>query len=799
MIENYLKIAFRNIRRNKLYSFINISGLGIGIAGSLLILVYVANQYSFESMQKNRKNIVRVSAILGSGSSSMTLAGVMPALGPAAATEIPEVRAAVRFRVDHNAVISVGGRIFTESAFFFADSNVFHVFTFPLVSGNKTTPLDGPSSIVISQSVARKYFGDGDPIGRTLVYDKKYDFVITGVMKDVPANTMLRPELLAPYARAVEIQKIQNSWGSFGADYTYLYLRKGTSLSKLPDELDEFLIRNTSKAMGSLISFKVVPLSDIHFTPGIMGELGPTVSSSSVDLFSMIAILVLIVACLNFINLSTARSIQRSKEVGLRKVVGARKGSLVWQFFVESLIVTLLSVLIGFAIFELVAPSLYTLFNAESLLRSCLNAYSFAVFIAVVVFVAAVAGLYPAVFISRYAPVESLRGTTTPGSSGAVLRKALVIAQFAIAVFLLISTAVIFKQINFMRNSDLGFNKNGVVVVNLPESSSAVIDKYTVLKQSFNSIPGVHDVSGAGSLPAFSWYQVRDVHLKGRPETEYPMIQTIAVDYDYLETLRLKLLQGRNFSPRFPTDSGNACLLNQAAVEYLGLKSAIGAEISLPSGAPGKSKLMKVIGVVKDFHVTSFQKKIGPLLLYMGPANFKYIALRINVSQSSRIISALKSAWEKILPGTSFDYSFLGQTYDNLYGSDAKTGGLVSIFSFLAVLIGGMGLFGLVSYSAERRTKEIGIRKVLGASISMIAVLLSKEFTKWVLVANVIAWPFAYYFMNKWLANFAYRTGLGIWVFVIPGVAALLVALVTVSSVGIRAATANPVESLRYE
>ncbi|MCL4510750.1 MAG: ABC transporter permease [Bacteroidetes bacterium] len=794
MLKNYLKIAFRNILRNKVYSFINIAGLGIGIAGSLLILVYVVNQLSYDSMQKNREQIVRVSVVLGGGGSSMTLAGAMPALGPAAAAVLPEVRAAVRFRVDHNAAISVGNKKFTENSFFFADSNVFKVFTFPFVSGNEANALDDPSSIVISQSIAQKYFGNVNPIGRTLTYDNKYDFIVSGVMKDVPANTMLRPQLIAPYSRAVEILKVQDSWGSFGADYTYLYLRRGTSLSKLPGELEELLIRNTNRSMASLISFKVVPLSDIHFTPGIMGELGPTVNRSSVDLFSMIAILVLIVACLNFVNLSTARSIQRSKEVGLRKVVGARKGGLVWQFFVESLIVTLLSLLIALVIFELVAPSLYSLFNAESLLRSYLNAYSVAVFIGVVFFVAALAGLYPAVFISRYAPVDSLRGTTTPGSSGNTLRKALVVTQFAIAVFLLIGTAVIFKQVNFMRNSDLGFNKKGVVVLNLPQSSAPAADKYPVLEQAFNSIPGVLDISGAGSLPAFSWYQVQDLHVQGKPEAEYSMIQTIAVDYNYLQTLQLELLQGRNFSRKFSADSDNACLLNQAAVMYLGLRDPIGSQVYLPS-----TRMMKVIGVTKDFHVTSFQKKMGPLLLYMSPTNFKYIALRIDQSQSSRIIPALKFAWEKILPGTGFDYSFLSQTYDNLYKSDDKTGGLVSIFSLLAILIACMGLFGLASYSVERRTKEIGIRKVLGASVPEVVFILSEEFTKWVLVANAIAWPVAYYLMRKWLENFAYRTTIGFWIFPASGGLVLIVALLTVGTHAVRAATANPVEALRYE
>ncbi|MCL5021450.1 MAG: ABC transporter permease, partial [Bacteroidetes bacterium] len=390
MLKNYLKIAFRNILRNKVYSLINIAGLGIGIAGSLLILVYVANQLSFESMHKNRNDIVRVSVALGG--SRVTLAGAMPAVGPAAAEELPEVRAAVRFRVDRSALITVNRRTFTEKKDFFADSNVFEVFTFPLVSGDRSSVLDDPASIVISQTTARKYFGNSDPIGKTLVYDKKYNFTVAGVMKNIPENTMLRPDMIAPYSRALEIRPVVNPWGSFGDDYTYLYLRHGASLQKLPGELEQLLISNTNKAMASVLSFKVVPLSDVHFTTGMMGELGPTASITSVNLFSMIAVLVLVVACLNFVNLSTARSMKRAKEVGLRKVVGAGRSGLIWQFFGESMLVTLVSLTLAILIFELVAPALYGYFDAEALARSYLNLYSLGVLVAVALLVAVAAG-----------------------------------------------------------------------------------------------------------------------------------------------------------------------------------------------------------------------------------------------------------------------------------------------------------------------------------------------------------------------------------------------------------------------
>jgi putative ABC transport system permease protein len=799
MIKNYIRVALRSIFRNKLHSFINIAGLGIGIAVSLLILVYVVDQLSYESMHENRANIVRVSVILGSGGSSMTLAGAMSALAPAASSELPEVKAAVRFRADRKAEITLGNRKFTERNFFFADSNVLNVFTFPLIAGNKATALNNPSSIVISEATARKYFGNDDPIGKSLTYNNKYNFAVSAVMKDVPWNTMLRPELIAPYSRATEIQNTVPSWTKFGSDYTYLYLRDRTSRDKLPVELEQLLVRNTNRAMASLLSFKVIPLSDIYFTSGMTGELGPTGNISYVYMFSLAAVLVLVIACLNFISLSTARSLCRSKEVGLRKLLGAKRVNLLWQFFGESLVATLLSLLVAVFIFEMVNPLLYGYFDMEELARSYLNTNFFAVLFGILLFVAMAAGIYPAVFLSRFAPVDSLRGTRMPGSPASILRKVLVVTQFAIAVFLLSGTAVIFKQLNFMRNSDLGFNKNGVVVVNFPELQKKVQEKYPVIKQTFQSIPGVLDVSGAYTLPGINNYETQSVSLKGSTESEYSMIQAVAVDYDYIRTLGLKLLQGRNFSRRFAADSGEAIILNESAVRYLDLQNPIGVEVNIPSEVQGKTRTVKVIGVIKDFHIASFQKEIGPLFLYINPKNFYTIGLRIDQAQSPGIVSALNSAWGEILPEAGFDYSYLAQTYDNLYKSDERTGHLFSIFAFLAILIGCMGLFGLASHLVELRTKEIGVRKVLGASIPGIVILLSKEFARWVLIANVVAWPLAYYVMNNWLKNFAYRTDMSVWIFIASGALALIIALLTVSSHAIKAATANPVESLRYE
>ncbi len=394
MFQNYFKIAIRNIFKNKLYSAINISGLTLGVAGSLLILIYVASQISYESFQVNRKNIYRVSIMFGNGRSSIKMAGAFEALAPAAAAEIPEVKSAVRFRVDRDAVIEAGNKKFTESNFFFADSNVFNVFTFPLIAGNKNTVLNNPSSIVISRQIARKYFGDSDPLGKRITYNGKYEFTVAGVMKDVPVNTMLRCELIAPYSKAIQINRPENSWTEWGKDYTYLYLRDNASIKKLNRDLTEIYGKNTNKVMASMLHFVIMPLKDIYFKSDMMGETGPTGNYTSVYLFASIAVLVLIIACLNFINLSTARSVRRSKEVGMRKVLGANRGRLVIQFLGESVFITAIAMIFGVVIFEIINPALYKYFDVPASVNVISDARFYLIAAAVFLSVSLFAGIY---------------------------------------------------------------------------------------------------------------------------------------------------------------------------------------------------------------------------------------------------------------------------------------------------------------------------------------------------------------------------------------------------------------------
>ncbi|HKI79053.1 MAG TPA: ABC transporter permease [Ignavibacteriaceae bacterium] len=798
MLKNYIKIAFRNLSKNKLYSFINITGLSIGIAGSLLIMVYIANQLSYESMHKNADNIVRVSAGFGNGTNTMKLAGAMPGIGPAAVEEIPEVKASVRFRKASNASIKVGDRKFTESNFFFADSNIFKVFTFPFIEGEVNNVLVDPNSIVISSEIAHKYFGDQDAIGKTIIFADKYNFKVTGVIQNVPANTYLKCDFIAPYSKAIQIFNINSPWMSWGEDYTYLYLKDNISQDELIKKLNTVLVKHTNDNFAKMLNFYTLPLRDIYLKSDMMGELGPTGNIKSIYIFSSIALLLLIIACLNFINLSTARSLRRSKEVGLRKVLGASRPGLFKQFWGESVIITLISVLISLIFFEFLNPVLFKYFDINISGINYFDTNFFMILAGIIIFVSLVAGIYPALFLSKYKPVDSLKGIKTPGSSGVNLRKALVVLQFSISIFLLIGTAAIYKQLQFMLNSDPGFDKKDILVVSYPASTEGAADKYTVLKNEFMSIPGVKNVSGVYSLPGANNKESQTFRLKGQPKDEGQTMRASGVDYDFIQTLGIDLAAGRNFSKEYRTDAENSIIINKTAVEKLGLKNPVGTEVYIPGGN-GIQRLVKIIGVVKDFHLSSFHILIEPLFLYINPDRYYNIAVKIDPKYSKQIIPSLQESFKKVIPDKSFSYETLNEQYSSMYQSDEKDGTLFLIFTILSVIVASMGLFGLASFAIEVRMKEIGIRKVLGADMFSISFLLSKDFSKWVLISNLIAFPVAYYAISKWLDDFAYKTEMGIWIYILAAFIALFISVLTISFQSIKAANTNPVKTLRYE
>ncbi len=696
MFKNYIKIAFRNLVRNKLYSVINIAGLSIGIAGSLLILVYVSDQLSYESMHKNADKIVRVSAGFGSGESAMKLAGAMPGIGPAAAQEIPEVKSSVRFRKNENSKIKVGNNEFIEDNFFFADSNVFNVFTFPFLYGDKDKALLTPNSIVISEKIANKYFGEDNALGKNIILNDKYNFTVTGVMEDVPANTSLRCDLIAPYSKAIEIDNITSPWNSWGEDFTFLLLRNNIPVSELKNKLNQVLLKNTNENFAKLISLYVLPLKDIYFKSDMMGELGPTGNLSSVYIFSSIAILVLIIACFNFVNLSTARSLRRSKEVGVRKVLGANKFSLFKQFWGESIMITIISVIISLLFYEFLNPVLFKYFdlNIEGLNYLSLN--FFPILGSIILFVSLFAGIYPAVFLSRFQPVDSLKGVKTPGSTGSGLRKLLVVLQFAISIFLLIGSAAIYKQLQFMLHSDPGFNRNNVFIVSYPVTDEGMVGKYSVLKNEFSSVPGVLSVSGAYSIPGVKNTEKQTFRIKGQSKEDRTILKASGVDYNFIQTLGLKVIEGRNFSGKYATDADNSIIINETAAKKLGLKNPVGTEVYIPSGKT--DHLVKIIGVINDFHLSSFHIAIEPLFLYINPERYFNIAVKYDPGNTKEVLADLKEKYKEIIPGKEFKCETIGEQYSSMYQTDEKNGTLILIFTILSVIVAAMGLFGLSSF-----------------------------------------------------------------------------------------------------
>ena len=796
MLRNYLKIALRNLIRHKAYSFINISGLAIGITGALLILMYVGNELSYETFHKNRDRIYRAAVDFGGKGNKMRLAGAMPALAPAVIDHLPEIETAVRFRRDTKAKIKFDSNTFKEQNLFFVDPAVFEIFSFTLKQGNEEFALSQPFSMVITEDLARKYFGVEDAIGKTVIYNGNYSLRVTGILKNIPPNTHLNCEIMVSYASLASMGTDVKSWNSFGQDYTYLLLKKGTDAKSLQPKLRELLRKNSSDAFANMIDFNLQALTDIHTNHDTVGDLGPKGNKIYISIFSMVALLLLLIACLNFVNLSTARSLKRLREVGMRKVLGATRFQLIAQFLGESFLVVIFSVILALGLFELFYPALNS-FLENSLVISEQN-YKFLYFLipGVALLVAILAGSYPAFFISRYRPAESLKNVL-PTLKPSTLRRTLVIVQFAISIVLIIGCVVVFKQLYFMKNSDPGFERKNVLIFDLSHGEQGAWQKYSVLKKQFLQNPNVLSISGAYSVPGIQNTEKKGISKVGAPPEEITMIQSLAVDYDYVETMKLDLVQGRNFSVSFATDAKEAVVLNQAAVRQLQLNQPIGEELMLPA-KDGMTKV-RVIGVIRDFHLYSFKEKIESLLLYINPDYYYLMAVKIRPENVRTTLTALEEIWKQVLWDMPFHYTYLEDTYNSLYLAEEKISRLLAIFAGLAVFVACLGLFGLVSFMTERRSKEVGIRKVLGATVKRVIMLLLSDFTKWILLANFLAWPVGYFIMRRWLQNFAYHIEISWWVFVLAGGLALGIALLTVSTQAVRAAVANPVDSLRYE
>lgn len=807
MLKNYFKVAFRNLWRNKSFSFINIIGLAIGIATCLIITLFVNNELSYDRYNEKADRMYTVFFQGNVQGEKMNEASVMPPVAQTLKKDFPEVEAATRLRNYGTPKLTYGSKSFKEDAFAFVDSNFFQVFTLPLIEGNAKTALLEPNSVIITSALAKKYFGDEDPMGKVISFrdGKNTAFKVTGVIEKVPVNANFHFELFASMAGLPESREA--TWMSSNF-FTYVVLTKGYDYkkleAKLPQVVEKYMGPQMLQAMGmsladfrkngNEISLHFEPITEIHLDPGYPNALSISGDIKNVYIFAAIAIFILLIACINFMNLSTAGAFSRSREVGIRKVMGSLKLELVKQFLFESIIISAIALVLSLLMIYLALPAFNKLADQNLSLDFFEHPLLIPALIFVVLFTGILAGSYPAFYLSSFNPVAVLKGKFSTGRKNSRFRSGLVVFQFFISILLMVGTTVVFKQLSFMRQTDIGYNKEAVMIISdtwmLGNNQLAFYDQ-------LHNDPRVASVSRSGYLPAGpSNNNNFFVSPDGNPGQ---LVKTLRYDVDenYVRTLGIRMLAGRNFSKDYATDS-SAVILNETAARVLGWRDkAIGHYISQTDNRGTKTNY-KVIGIVKDFNFRSLHESISPLVMTYSPDPSVLIA-KLKGKDASALIATLSKTWTSFGAEDAMPWSFLDDRFNNTYKAEQKTGTILGLFAGLTIFVACLGLFGLAMFTAQQRTKEIGIRKVLGASVSQVTNMLSTEFLKLVIIACALSFPLSYWMMSWWLQDFAYRTDISWWVFVLAAVTSLLVALLTVIFQAIKAAVANPVKSLRTE
>ena len=780
------------------------------MAACLLILLFIKDELSYDRYNQNIDRIFRVTAHIRFGGQEGDIGTTPPPLAETCRQEFPEVESAARFYEQGNFIVRHGEQSYTETRLAFADASIFRVFTLPLQRGNPQTALNAPRTIMLSETTAGKYFGAANPLGQTLRLDNEEDYLVSGVFRDIPANSHFHFDLIASLASIDQSRQVRWDNNNY---FTYLLLSPGSDPAALRAKFPGFVRKHVGPwieqvlgrsieavfASGTRLEYNLQPLRDIHLRSQLMSEIEVNGDIRIIYLFSAIALLILVIAAINFINLSTARSAGRSREAGIRKVLGSERRQLVRQFLADSLLLSSLAVILALLLTTIALPWFNNL-TAKKIDLAGTGVGFVAVSAALMtLLVGLLAGLYPAWRLEAAGPVEVLKGKLAAGVRGGRLRSILVVFQFAVSMVLIIGTLVIFRQLHFIQNKKLGFNKDQVLIL----QNAYLLEKQTnAFKNEMLKYPAVVSGTASGFLPVRPADR-NDSALfpkENIQRTSVVLAENWSVDADYIRTMGMKIAAGRDFVKDTPADNA-AVIINQAAARQFGWPEPLGRQISFPTdGNPDKMTYIDrtVIGVVEDFHFESLRSPLRPLGMYLGE-NHNRISFRIQAQNTAAMLSELKRQWQRFAPGQPFAYSFMDERFAELYRSEQRLGIIFSIFAGLAVFVACLGLLALASFLAERRTKEIGIRKVLGASIPEIALLLSREFVKWVGIAALIAWPLAYFAMHRWLQGFAYRTGIGIGMFLLSSLLALLIATLTVSFQAIRAARANPVDSLRYE
>ncbi len=807
MLKNYLKIAWRNLWKSKAFSLINIFGLAIGIATCLVILLFVQNELGFDRFHKNADRIVRVhfQGVMQGG--TIKEATVMPPTAAAIKSDYPEVEAVTRIRNYGRPRLLAGTRSFNDNGFAFVDPNFFQFFTFPLLKGDAKTALAAPNTVVITRGLAKKYFGTEDALGKSISFKDgdNQPFKVTGIIDSVPENSHFRFDIFASMTGLPEAKSTSWMQSEF---FTYLLLQPGYDYkkleAKLPQTVEKYMGPQILQAMGmsfaqfkqtgNNVGFLLQPLTDIHLHSDFAYDLSPSGDIRYVYIFSAIAFFMLVIACINFMNLSTAGASKRAREVGIRKVLGSLKFELVRQFLVESILVTALALIFGIALLYLALPLFNDLAGKDLHLNFFQNPWLLPVLLLFGILVGVLAGSYPAFFLSSFKPVAVLKGKFTAGKKSIGLRSGLVIFQFCISIALIVSTAVVYKQLSYIQHKKLGFEKDQVLI--LPETW-LLGNKHEYVVQQLRQDSRVASVSRSGYLPAGPSFNNNFMVHPDNNATRLVKTLRYEVDTDYLNTLGIKMSSGRNFSRDYGTDS-SAAIVNETAAKMLGWSGDGVSHTISHTTNEGQKETLHIIGIVKDFHFRSLHEKISPLVMVLGD-NTGSIIVKTKTADIAGLLGAAKKLWTANTLEEPFSYSFLDERFNATYKAEQKVGTILGLFAGLTIFVACLGLFGLATFTAEQRTKEIGIRKVLGASVAGVVALLSKDFLKLVLIAFIIASPIAWFVMNKWLEDFAYRIDISAWVFVIAIVLAVVITIVTISFQAIKAALANPVNSLRTE
>ncbi len=787
MFKNYLKIALRNIQKHKTYSFINMFGLAVGMACCLLIFLWVRDEFCYDRFHENRNQIHQVySELKYQDGRTRVFTGSYYPLAKILKDEVPEVFDALRYEEATNILVKYGEKSTIDNTVGMADPSFFSVFSFSFVKGNIETALADRNSIVIAERMAQKYFGDEDPLGKVLNVHGQADLKVTGVIEDVPYHSSLQFDCIIPFVWQFGPSGNEPThWGGNPLS-TFILLHENANLANVAAKIND-IFKKYNPSDKVQVDFHLHPLTRLHLYSPEGGGL-----IRSITIFSIIALFVLIIACINFMNLSTARSATRSNEVGLRKVVGAKKSDLIHQFIGESILLSSITLLLAVMLVWLVIPIFNNLMTKQLSLKLLLQPLVMLGVIGIALFTGIVSGSYPALFLSSFQPIQTLKGANGYGARSFIFRRVLVVFQFALSIFLIISTVVSYRQMNFVRHKDLGYDQKDVLCVRMIGSLQ---NQYETAKNEMFRNPNIVSITRSVQHPVNIGSSVRAIDWDGKNPDESVSMNFEYVDYDYFKTLGIEIIEGRSFSREHSTDLSEGYIVNEEAVRLMGIESPVGKRLSV------FRKEGRIIGVVKNFHFQPLHEPIRPFVIGGDPnwdKNWMLIKLKsVNLTVT---VAYIKNTCKKFDADDSFmNFHFLDNALDYSYRAERQIAQFAAYFTVLAILISCLGLFGLSSFMAQQRTREIGIRKVLGASVPGVVCMLSKDFTKWVIISNIIAWPAAYFTAQKMLQRFAYRIDVGLEIFILSGIAALVIALLTVSFQAIHTAQTNPVESLRYE